>query len=135
MDVTCEGQKKALAQGKEYHHTKKPIPEAIVQLIRPIYARLGSPTLLEKCLDGYTQNANESLHSVVWKFCPKTLFMGKSNVEMACALAVMSFNDGAVSLVNVLQELNIESSPLCRTYMYVSKEKRQTKNNKKHSQI
>ena len=30
-----------------------------------IYAQLGSSKLLEKCLDGYTQNANESLHSII----------------------------------------------------------------------
>ena len=62
----CKYQK-ALALGKPFSHKKTPIPEAIVHLIKPIYARLGSRELLEKCLHGYTQNANESLHSLVWK--------------------------------------------------------------------
>ena len=61
----------AQAKGKEYHHHKAPIPESILQLLKPTYDRLGSPTLLEKCIDGYTQNANKSLHSVVWRLCPK----------------------------------------------------------------
>ena len=43
----------AKAVGKEYHH-KDPIPEAIVQLIKPIYACLGSKSLLIKCTGGYT---------------------------------------------------------------------------------
>ena len=52
--------------GEEYHHTKPPIPGAIVHLLKPIYGRLGSRDLLEKCLEGYTQNANESLHSTIF---------------------------------------------------------------------
>ena len=42
----------------EYKHGFDPIPQAIVQLLKPIYNRLGS-----RCLLGHTQNANESLHS------------------------------------------------------------------------
>ena len=53
-----------------YHHKKSLVPEQI-------YARLGSSKLLEKCLDTYMQNVNESLHSVVWKFCLKGVFVGR----------------------------------------------------------
>jgi hypothetical protein len=49
----------ACAREEEYRHHKAPIPEAIVHLLKLIYARLGNPSLLEKCIDGYTQNANE----------------------------------------------------------------------------
>ena len=75
----------AKAQGLLYKH-KNPIPEAIVALIQPIYARLGSRSLLEKCVEGYTQNANESLHSTVWKFCPKEVYQGRVGVDIACAM-------------------------------------------------
>ena len=47
----------------EYKHGFDPIPQAIVQLLKPIYNRLGSRLLLSLCLLGHTQNANESLHS------------------------------------------------------------------------
>ena len=70
----------AQAKGIEYHHHKAPIPEAILHLLKPIYDWLGSPALLEKCIDGYTQNANEALHSVIWRLCPKKLFLGKTSV-------------------------------------------------------
>ena len=91
-DSWCKRQV-AKAKGEEYHHKKNPIPEPIVHLLKPIYARLGSRKLLD------TQNANESLHSVVWKFCPKEVFLGKDGVETACALAVSTFNDGISSLL------------------------------------
>ncbi len=87
----------AQAHKESYHHDTEPIPEAIIQLLKPIYARLGSRELLEKCVDGYTQNANESLHAVVWKWCPKVQYLGKEAVEIACALAVCSWNDGLAS--------------------------------------
>ena len=44
-------------------HGFDPIPQAIVQLLKPIYNRLGSRLLLSLCLLGQTQNANKSLHS------------------------------------------------------------------------
>ena len=110
----------ALALGKPFHH-KKPPPEAIVQLLKPIYARLGSRELLEKFLHGYTQNANESLHSTVWKYCPKTLFLGKSNVEIACAIAICNFNYGASSLLRITERLDLSVSGLC-TYFLNSKD-------------
>ena len=41
----------------------KPILEAIVHLLKPVYAHLGNPEPLKMCLHGYSQNANESFHS------------------------------------------------------------------------
>ena len=38
-DSWCKWQA-AKARGEEYHHQKNPIPEPIVQLLKPIYARL-----------------------------------------------------------------------------------------------
>lgn len=66
---------------------------------KPIYARLSNPDLLKKCLHGYHQNANEFLHSLVRRFSPKTLHMGSNSVELACAMAVLSLNNGSASPV------------------------------------
>ena len=106
----------AKATGKSFTH-KDPIPEAIVALIRPIYARLGSRSLLEKCVHGYTQNANECLHSTLWRFCPKELFFGKVSIDLACALAVCSFNDGASSLTAIASRLGVQSTPLSQHHL------------------
>ena len=103
----------AQAKGIEYHHHKAPILEAILRLLKPFYDRLRSPALLEKCIDGYTQNANESLHSVVWRLCPKELFLGKTSVDTACAMAVCCFNDGALSLRCIAHRLQLETSKFC----------------------
>ena len=42
------GWQRTKANKERYHHTKAPIPPAIVTLLKPIYARLGSRALLEK---------------------------------------------------------------------------------------
>ena len=123
----------AKALNKEYHH-KDPIPEAIVQLLKPIYARLGSRLLLEKCVPGYTQNANESLHSLVWKFCPKVQFLSKDAVETAYALVVCCFNDGAISLASVSRRLGLETTPLCEHYLIYKDIKRVQKSKYKASE-
>ena len=107
------GWQRAKVDKKEhlYQH-KDPIPQAIVPLIQPIYARLGSKSLLEKCLHGYTQNANESLHHIIWQFCPKELFLERVSVDIACALGVLYFNDGASSLKGIAERLQIELTPI-----------------------
>ena len=59
----------------EYKHGFDPIPQAIVQLLKPIYNRLGSQLLLSLCLLGHTQNANKSLHSTKCRdSVPKPVF-------------------------------------------------------------
>lgn len=112
-DSWCKSQKlKAL--GLEYHH-KDLVPEAIGNIIKPIYAHLGSKSLLEKCTGGYTQNANESLHNLVRKFCPKALFQAMCVcvcVDLACELAVCSFNGGVSSLAPLASSLKLNPSPV-----------------------
>ncbi|GFV12997.1 uncharacterized protein TNCV_3175321 [Trichonephila clavipes] len=43
----------------------------VVEKIMPVYQRLASDTILERCVAGKTQNSNESLHSCIWRKCPK----------------------------------------------------------------
>ena len=115
-DSWCKFQK-ALAKKEPYTHEHPPIPEAIVQLLKPVYARLGARGLLEKCVNGYTQNANESLHSVVWKHCPKVLHTGKAAVETACALAVCSWNDGVSSFSAIAQNLQVPLGSFAKAHL------------------
>ena len=68
-------------------------------------------------MPGYTRNANESLHSLVWKFCPKVVFLGKDGVETACALAVCCFNDGAISLASISRRLGLGTTPLSEHFL------------------
>ena len=64
--------------------------------------------LLKKCLHGKTQNNNESLNGVIWKKCPKDVFVGRPTLETGVASAVLNFNDGSSGVLDVLNSLKIE---------------------------
>ena len=61
-------------------------------VVKDVYVHLGHTDLLGRCLIGKTQNLNESLHSVVWRKCPKTGFVGLSRVVFATSAVVSEFN-------------------------------------------
>ncbi|GFV85141.1 uncharacterized protein TNCV_4171941 [Trichonephila clavipes] len=66
--------KRALAKEKspESHSVMKTkLTEEAVAKIRPVYQRLASNEILSRCTSGKNQNANVSLHSVIWSHCPK----------------------------------------------------------------
>ena len=68
---------------------------------------LSNDNLLKKCLHGQTQNNNESLNGVIWKRCPKDVFVGRSTLEMGVASAVISFNDGQSGILKVMGNLSM----------------------------
>lgn len=72
--------------------------------IMPIYQRLGSTTLLSRCVDGKTQNANEALHSVLWSKCPKTIFVSKSTLLMRLSEGICTYNTGYLKTVTDIQQ-------------------------------
>jgi hypothetical protein len=85
----------------EFPHQKMigtPISREVAKLIFPVYQRLTSPFLLEKCLGGYTQNANESLHSVLWSKVPKQRFFNYARFRYSTGQAVGEFNEGVAHL-------------------------------------
>ncbi|GFW84512.1 uncharacterized protein TNCV_456931 [Trichonephila clavipes] len=45
---------------------------------------------------GKSQNANESLHSVIWSHCPKESFQSKKRLEIYVVTAVSEFNFGSL---------------------------------------
>ena len=53
------------------HKEHEGIPVDVGRKLVPIFQRLTENNLLQRCKRGATQNQNESLHSVIWRFCPK----------------------------------------------------------------
>ncbi|GFU77704.1 uncharacterized protein TNCV_1151101 [Trichonephila clavipes] len=66
------------------------------------------PALLKKCLGSKTQNPNESLNSLIWKFCPKTIGSSLQIAEIAANLATRFFNDGNQILIIILEKFGLE---------------------------
>ncbi|GFW14803.1 uncharacterized protein TNCV_1562661 [Trichonephila clavipes] len=65
---------------------------------------LSHSALLKKCLGGKTHNPNESLNSLIWKFCPKTIGSSLEIAEIAANLATSVFNDGNQILFTILEK-------------------------------
>lgn len=98
---------KAIAKNEkpESHKTKikTPLNERVVSKILPLYQRLASNALLERCVSGKTQNANEALHGVIWTKCPKTTFASRNKLEMEVCAAICQYNCGYNQTMPVLQ--------------------------------
>ncbi|KAK2186943.1 hypothetical protein NP493_184g00016 [Ridgeia piscesae] len=103
---------KALATGHEPgpHRTNVDTPLAadVAELVKEVYTRLAHVDLLKRCTLGKTQNANESLHSVVWSKCPKTTFVSLKRVVSATCSAVSQFNAGIkVTMTNLCEVMQV----------------------------
>ena len=92
----------------EVHHHSKPLPEAVVDILKPLYHQLSKDSILEGCLGGFTQNNCESLNHLISARCPKSMYSGRSHLDAATAAAVITFNDGKKALCYVLDHLGIE---------------------------
>ena len=68
------------------------------------YDRLSSNDLLVKCLDGKTQNQNESLNGMIWNRLPKRIFVGGNVLQLGVYDAVAHFNMGSRASVDILQQ-------------------------------
>ncbi|GBL96419.1 hypothetical protein AVEN_43732-1 [Araneus ventricosus] len=107
----------------------------------PVYQRLESTEILNRCTSAETQNQNESLHSVIWNKCPKEVFVSKSRLELAVTSDVSEFNFGCVTSLRLMNDCdddeNISSLFIairkdhCREKQKCKRESEDLKNNRK----
>ena len=96
----CKYQRDKMTEEKTYK-TNLNIPKCIHDIIKPVFIELSSDNLLSKCLHGRTQNSNESLHSVIWVKCPKSVFVERQTLEIGVHSAVTEFNEGCQAFINL----------------------------------
>ncbi|XP_072017454.1 uncharacterized protein [Amphiura filiformis] len=80
---------------------------AVVKELKPIYDDLTKDELIERCVDCYTQNANESFNGMIWQRIPKETHAGAMTLDIGVASATLAFNDGMQALLGVLQRQNM----------------------------
>ena len=72
---------RAVAKGEEPGSHRENVQTAlahdVAEQVKDVYLRLGHPQMLHRCVNGKT---NESLHSKVWRKCPKMGFVGRTRV-------------------------------------------------------
>ena len=112
-----------LATKTNTYSDKKCLPSVFREELRPIFERLSSKTLLQRCLKGFTQNQNEALNNSLWARCPKRVFVGKTKLENAVGAAVLLWNRGAASMGSVLERVGVQELGLNTAAGYRSENK------------
>ncbi|GFT42017.1 uncharacterized protein TNCV_1668381 [Trichonephila clavipes] len=105
--------KRAIAKGEtpgSHSSIKTYLSPQVVEKIMPVYQRLASDTILERCVAGKTQNSNESLHSCIWRKCPKEVFVSKRRLEIAVTDAIENHNLGSVKSLEAKKDSCLNDS-------------------------
>lgn len=103
----------AESRGLEYTHPP-PLDATVAKYIFPIFEDLSRKDLLERCLGGHTQNANESFNATVWRLAPKHLHCGRKIIDIAAWIAAGIFNEGYLSVLRIMSSMDITIGPVCR---------------------
>ena len=59
---------------------------------------------------GLTQNANESLHNIIWSLCSKNKYVSPQSIRISTAIAVLTFNEGELSHFGIMYDLALAPS-------------------------
>ena len=121
--------------GKKTYKENICIPAAVRDFIKPIFIDLGSDILLEKYLHGKTQNPNESLNQLIWKRCPKDIFVERTALCVGVASAVLYFNNGLQFLEMLFDMLKITVGCNLHNFCLINDSKRISKAEKQCTSI
>ncbi|XP_018313415.1 uncharacterized protein [Mycetomoellerius zeteki] len=105
----------AQASGTNFDHPPALHPDVAKHLL-PIYEELSNRNLLEKCLDGHTQNANESFNSMIWRITPKHINSGRKIIEIAAFISAGTFNEGCSAILKIMETLDIKIRMQCKSF-------------------
>ncbi|CAN7950323.1 unnamed protein product [Ixodes hexagonus] len=83
---------KSEPQPAHKYHLARHVADALL----PVYQRLSEPHLLDRCRGKKTQNAAESLHSVIWSVLPKDEHASLIAAETAVSEAICKYNCGTL---------------------------------------
>ncbi|GFU96393.1 uncharacterized protein TNCV_89691 [Trichonephila clavipes] len=106
-----------------YSHNHS-LPEPVLLAIKPIFKSLSDKKLLEKCTHGKTQNPNESFNHCIWERLPKNTFLSIESMKIGVLDVVITFNDGALSRISVLEEIGIKPGHYKRKALRIIDNKR-----------
>ncbi|CAF3259605.1 unnamed protein product [Rotaria sp. Silwood2] len=85
----------------------KRLDMVFLHILTPMIDKLTDASLLQRCLRASTQNANESINSVLWSILPKTKYHGYRSVRGASAIASIFFNRGRSGLLKFFDQVGI----------------------------
>ena len=104
--------------GTSKYIEKPGLPIPLRKKLESIFRELSSPELLAKCLEGSTQNNNESLNGVIWTRCPKNVLVGLPVLEMSVSSAILTFNSGKRGIFDVFTNCGLEIGSFTNKFCY-----------------
>lgn len=116
----------AAGTAKDFDHPPPLHPDVEKHLL-PIYEDLSKEDLLNRCLGGHTQNANESFNSTIWRLAPKHLNCGLKIVEIAAFIAAGVFNKGYYAVLKIMETLELKIGQQCKFFADTSDAQRVTR--------
>ena len=73
---------------------------------------------------GLTQNANESLHSVLWHNAPKGKRVGQYSLQASASIAVSTFNEGSLILASILADMGVQCTNVTLVHLVMMDKER-----------
>lgn len=132
VDSWCKWQKAiALNQDPRNEDLAPLLGEEMKQYLLPIYEDLSKDDLLERCLGGHTQNANESFNATVWRLSPKHLHSGLKIVDISAYIAAGIFNEGFSSVLRIMNLLNLTIGTYAKVFAHNTDEARISRQDRK----
>ena len=111
--------KKDRLDNTNLHKSKGDLPIVVRKAILPIYKSLCKAEMLEKCLHGNTQNANESFNGMIWNRVPKATHVGLDVLSVGVYDAIAHFNIGEKAALDIMELLKVDPgfhmTKSCRT--------------------
>ena len=107
-DSWCQYQRDQINGTNLNKHGKGFDPD-VLKHVKPEYTKLTADSELAKCLHGQTQNANESLNSLIWERASKSRYCGLTKLKLCVYDAISYFNYGAQSILDTLKLLSIDA--------------------------
>ena len=84
------------------------MPMQVFDVVQNIYEDLTREDLFFRCHGGFTENPNERLIAVIWSIVPKAISSGKSVVDIATNIAVITYNHGFRGLLDLMSTLQLK---------------------------
>ncbi|GFU54316.1 uncharacterized protein TNCV_576911 [Trichonephila clavipes] len=91
---------RAQSCGKKPTEKHKVLSNDVLNMIKPTYLELCTK-VLTKCLHGKTQNSNECFNGIIWQKVPKEVFVCLKTLKSGALDAMIQFNDGYKSCVDI----------------------------------
>ena len=97
-----------IVNGTSTHIHGKGLKPEIIKHVKSVFDDFSDETLLNRCLHGKTQNANEAFNGTIWNRIPKTRFIKYKQFQMAVHDAAAHFNIGNLATLLIYDKLDIE---------------------------